>query len=117
MFKFLSDKLFSIDGIKIIEAKKGEEHNLTDDLAKAFIAQGIVEKVTKQAQNEDKKSNKSESEEVTNDEDFSLENVFNEKPKLLTKDQLIELGAQYGVELDKRMKEATMIKKIQQAKG
>ena len=47
--------------------------------------------------------------------EVDLQAIFEEAPERLTKDELVELGAEYGLKLTKRNKEAKLIEKIKEA--
>lgn len=120
MYKFKKDKAFSNNGRNVIEAKVGEEHELNDYLAKAFLAQGIVEKVTKETQKEEKENNNSSDEKVTEEIPERIKgflDIFEVEPKKLDVKELKELADFYGISYRKNIKENALIEKISNLKA
>ena len=122
MFKFKKRISFSNDGRNVIDAEVGDEYEVCDYVAKSFLANGIIEKVTKQSKDSDKKSNKEEkaevTKEVTADEDApDLMVIFDEKPELLTVPQLKEICKEKGIKFHHASREAKLISLIKEDKG
>ena len=109
-YKFKVDKAFSNDGLKVIEAKKGEEHELTDYLAKAFLESKVIEG-SKQKKDKEQK----QEQEITSDEsEVDLMAIFNEDPERLTVPELKEVCQELGVKFHHASKEAKLISLIKE---
>ena len=125
LVRFKKEETFCNDGINKITAKVGQEIELHRFLAKSYIEKGSCVElksvlVAKEVADEDQDQEEDQEETVIpadeegGEIDFSV--IFDEDPKLLTKEQLVEYAKEYDLKLKMSMKEATMIKKINEAR-
>ncbi len=115
MFKFKKDKKFSSNGRDLIDAKKGEEHDLNKYLACAFLANGTVEKVKVIELSEEEIPEDAEIlEEGIEVDEINFMEIFKEDPTRLTVPELKDLCKKFEIKFHHASKEAKLISLIQE---